>query len=101
MRKRAVFALALLITLGGCSPLYQILNAVGGDDGVYLTFPSGTHLHEGDIYRIVGAMQPDSHGRFRPVLGKVKVLEVRSDTVAFVKVLEGSVENGVSAEKAE
>jgi hypothetical protein len=101
MKKGAVLALALLMTLGGCSRSYQILNAVGGNDGVFLTFPSGAHLHEGDIYRIVGALPPEAHGRLRPVLGKVKVLEVRSDTVAFVKVLEGTVVNGVSAEKAQ
>lgn len=101
MKKGAVLALALLMTLGGCSRSYQIVNAVGGDDGVYLTFPQGTHLHQGEIYRIVGALPPDAHGRLRPVLGKVKVMELRSDTVAFVKVLEGTVVNGVSAEKAE
>jgi hypothetical protein len=101
MIKRAVLSLALLVTLGGCSPSYEILSAVDGNNGVYLTFPSGARLHEGEIYRIVGAVPPQGHGRLRPVLGRVKVLELRSDTVAFVKVLEGTVANGVSAEKAE
>jgi hypothetical protein len=101
MKKGAAIAFALLVTLGGCSRSYQILNATEGGDGVYLTFPQGAHPHEGEIYRIVGALPPDAHGRLRPVLGKVKVMELKSDTVAFVKVLEGTTANGVSAEKAE
>jgi hypothetical protein len=101
MKRLAVLSFALLITLSGCTRSYQILSATAGNDGLYLTFPSGTALHEGDVYRIVGGIPPQSHGRPRPVLGRVKVLEVRSDTVAFVSVLEGTVAGGVSAEKAE
>jgi hypothetical protein len=101
MTKCALIALALLIFFGGCSRSYEILNATERGGGVYITFPPGSHLHEGEIFRIVGAVQHESHGRLRPVLGKVKVLQVRGDTLAFVRVLGGTVENGVSAEESE
>ena len=99
MYMRAVLAVALLLTLGGCARSYQIIHAAGGDDGVYITFPAGTPIHEGEIYRVVGAIPPQGHGRPRPVLGRVKVLSLKSDSVAFVKVLEGTADNGVTAEK--
>jgi|GEM_PF-3353556 len=101
MKQLTLFALLLLSMLVGCSRSYQIVNAAGGDNGVYITFPAGTPVHEGEIYRIVGAIPPQGHGRPRPVLGKVQVLSVKPTNVAFVKVLDGTVENGVSAEKAE
>ncbi len=99
MRQRAILAVVVLFTLGGCARSFQIIHEAGGNDGAYITFPAGTPLHEGEIYRIVGAIPPQGHGRTRPVLGKVQVLSLKSDNVAFVKVLEGTVENGVTAEK--
>jgi hypothetical protein len=101
MRKRTLIVVALLISLGGCSRSYEILKAVEGEDGVYLTFPPGTHLYEGEIFRIVGAARPEAHGRLRPVLGRVRVLQVKGGTLAYVKILTGTVEYGVSAEEAE
>jgi hypothetical protein len=101
MGMRPHVALALLMFLGGCTPSYEILKSVESDDGVYITFPVGSHLYEGEIFRIVGPVQPDAHGRLRPVLGRVRVLQVTGDTLAFVRVLEGTVTSGVSAEKVE
>jgi hypothetical protein len=99
MNTGVVLAFGLLTLLGGCSPSYEILHKKESEGGVYLAFPAGSYLEEGEMFRIVGAAQRDAHGRLRPVLGKVKVLEVMNDTVAFVKVLEGTVEDGVSAER--
>ena len=101
MKICVVIALTLMTFFGGCYPSYEILQMTEGDGGVYLTFPAGSHLEEGQVFRIVGAVGRDTHGRARPILGRVKVLQVTDETVAFVKLIEGTVENGVSAEKVE
>jgi hypothetical protein len=101
MNKHALFLLAVLISVGGCSRSYDILKVAEGEEGVFLTFRLGAHLYEGEVFRIVGALPPEPHGRLRPVLGKVKVLVVTGDTLAFVRVLEGTVARGASVERAE
>lgn len=62
-----------------------------------ISFRAGTLVHEGEVYRRVGAVPPQGHGRKRQVLGEVQLLRLKSDTVAFVKVPEGTGEIGVTA----
>ncbi len=54
MGKRSIAALVLLLFIGGCTRSFEILNAVGGGEGAYMTFPRGERPREGDILRIVG-----------------------------------------------
>jgi|GEM_PF-2446799 len=74
-------------------------------DGVYLTFPQGTLLTEGEIFRIVrplGSYKYDyfSFGCPRNVVAKVKILKIGKNVRALVQVLKGRVTNGVSAERS-
>src|ERR1700690_1648233 len=74
-------------------------------DGVYLTFPQGTILTEGEVFRIVrplGSYKYDyiSFGCPRNMVAKVKVLKNFGNARVFVQVLKGTVTNGVSAERS-
>ncbi|HMD12988.1 MAG TPA: hypothetical protein VKI62_00040 [Bacteroidota bacterium] len=73
-------------------------------DGVYLTFPQGTLLTEGEIFRMVrplGSYKYDyfSFGCPRNIVAKVKVLKIAGNGRVRVQVLKGTVTNGVSAER--
>ena len=74
-------------------------------DGFYLTFPQGTLLTEGEIFRIVrplGSYKYDyfSFGCPRNLVAKVKVLKIAGNGRVLVQVLKGRVANGVSAERS-
>jgi len=101
MRTTVLIPLVLIPLISGCTRAYEMLRVSELEDRVYITFPREVHPSEGDILRIVGSIKPDSHGRLRAILGSVKVLEVTGDTLALVRVLDGSVRNGMSAEKVE
>ncbi len=73
-------------------------------DGVYLTFPEETVLHEGEVFWIVRWVGSYGHPRIisflpRRIVATVKILKITGGTRAFVDVLEGSVVKGVCAEK--
>lgn len=74
-------------------------------DGVYLTFPKDTTLHEGEVFwieRWIGSYSRPRVFSFLPrrIVATVKILKITDDTRAFVHVLKGSVAKGFCAEKA-
>ncbi len=90
---------------GGNKQMYHISSIELNRDGVYLTFPQGTILTEGEIFRIVrplGSYKYDyfSFGCPRNVVAKVKVLKIAGNARVLVQVLHGRVTNGVSAERS-
>jgi hypothetical protein len=101
MRTSVLVPLVLFILVSGCSRSFEVLRVSEFEEGVYITFPREAHPSEGDVLRIVGPITPEAHGRLRPILGRVRVVQVTGDTLALVKVLDGSVEKGISAEKVE
>ncbi|MFZ1081665.1 MAG: hypothetical protein WAO19_07045 [Candidatus Kryptoniota bacterium] len=100
------FALCLFF-LCSCGGSYDIVHVEQRNDGAYLTFPQGTPVTEGEVFRIFASMGSSdssvyfSHGRPRKILGRVKVVKVEDDSQAIVQIIEGTVTGGVIAEKAE
>ena len=72
-------------------------------DGVHLTFPQGTLLTEGEVFRIVRPLGSYTYDYFsfgcpRNIVAKVKILKIAGNARVLVQVLKGRVTNGISAE---
>ena len=104
MKNPFMFQIGRLV-FGKQKPMYHISRIELNRDGVYLTFPEGTLLTEGEIFRIVrplGSYKYDyfSFGCPRNSVAKVKVLKIAGNARVLVQVLQGRVTNGVSAERS-
>jgi hypothetical protein len=101
MNRVPVYLLLACSLVCGCAQSYHILFIEQKGDEASLTFPAGTRLSAGAKLRILPAIQSDElyrHGRLRKVLGKAEIVRILDDSRVQIRILEGTVMDGVSAE---
>ena len=121
--KQLLFAAASILFLlwSGCSssPGIRVIETTSKE--VFLSFPKGADVKVGDVFVLYRTQesasmggQHDSHGghaghggtagtrtHFKQEIGRVQVIEIVDEAHASVKLLSGSVEDGLKAEKGE
>jgi hypothetical protein len=100
MKRAVVYLLFACAVLCGCAQSYDMRFIGQGRDEVYMTFPEGTRLTVGEKLRIFPSLQSDEL-YLRKALGTVEIVRIVDGARAQVRILEGTVLDGVCAEIVE